>query len=204
MKAKENFRLLDLIIISMLAALGIAVKTVLVPLVQIITGPLFIPGGAIAGGVYMLFVVLAAMIVRKPGAAFLVCLIQTILVTVTGTMGSHGIMSLLTYLLPGICVEALYLLLGSFKYSKVGCFLGGIAANVSGTFLVNFVFFRLPLIPLLLTLCLGALSGGIGGLIAYSLSKQVEKINMGKDEDVNLDIDITKSGDPNLEKEENK
>ena len=59
-KKFEKLTLFDLVTIAMMAALGIAVKVVLVPLVHIITGPFFIPGGSISGGIYMLFIVLGA------------------------------------------------------------------------------------------------------------------------------------------------
>lgn len=194
-KRFEIFTLFDLVIISMMSALGIAVKVVLVPLVHIITGPFFIPGGSISGGIYMLFIVLGAMIVKKPDSAFLVCLIQAILVTITGTMGSHGIMSLVTYLIPGIGVEILYFLIGKYKYTKGGCFSAGVVANVLGSFGVNFVFFRLPLIPLLLTLSLSALSGGLGGVLAYTVAKQVDRLNLSKEENADLEVDISRPTD---------
>lgn len=200
-KKFENFTLFDLVIISMMSALGIAVKVVLVPLVHIITGPLLIPGGSISGGIYMMFIVLAAMIVKKPGTAFLVCLVQAILIIITGTMGSHGIMSIVTYLLPGLGVEILYFAIGKFRYTQGGCFSAGVVANVLGSFGVNFVFFRLPLIPLLLTLSLSALSGGLGGLLAHMISKQVDKLNLGKQASVEEDSDISLSGDPRLHKD---
>ncbi|MGD9475692.1 MAG: ECF transporter S component [Eubacteriaceae bacterium] len=195
-KAFEKLTLLDLVIISMMAALGIAVKVVLVPLVHIITGPLFIPGGSISGGIYMLFIVLAALLVRKTGAAFLVCLVQTILVIITGTMGSHGIMSIVTYLMPGIGVELLFFVLGKVKYTKGACFAAGVVANVLGSFGVNFVFFRLPLVPLLLTLSLASLSGGLGGLLAFAIASQLKRFGYFKERELEAVEDIRLSGDP--------
>lgn len=53
LKALRGFSIFQLVIISVVAALGVATKPIIVPLVHIITGPLFIPGGAIAGGFYM-------------------------------------------------------------------------------------------------------------------------------------------------------
>lgn len=202
-KKFEKMTLFDLVTIAMMSALGIAVKVVLVPLVHIITGPFFIPGGSISGGIYMLFIVLGAMLVKKTGAAFLVCLVQAILVTVTGTMGSHGIMSMMTYLMPGIGVEILYFVIGKYKYTKGGCFCAGVVANVLGSFGVNFVFFRLPLIPLLLTLSLSALSGGLGGLLAYAIASQVNRLGSFKAHEAEESLDIRLSGDPGrIDKEE--
>jgi ABC-type thiamin/hydroxymethylpyrimidine transport system permease subunit len=165
-------------------------------LVQIVTGPLFIPGGSIAGGIYMLFIILGYAIVKKRFTALLICLVQAILVTVTGSMGTHGILSLITYVVPGIGVEILYLIIGrkvrqGRNISKGACFAGGVVANTIGTALVNLVFFRLPVLPLMLVLASGALSGGLGGLLAYALARQVNKINPDhkKDKESETDID---------------
>ena len=62
-------------------------------------------------------------------------------------------------------------------------FAGGVVANIAGTLMVSLLLFRLPLIPLLLSLTAASLSGGFGGLIAYKLIIQLEKfsiINNGK------------------------
>jgi hypothetical protein len=88
-----------------------------------------------------------------------------------GIYGTHGFLSLFTYILPGLAVD-LVLLLSRHRGCCLGCcFAAGIAANASGTVLVNLVFFRLPLIPLLLSVSSAALSGGLGGIIAYSVTK---------------------------------
>ena len=93
----------------MVSALGIATKPIVVPLVHIITGPLFIPGGAIAGGFYMFWIVLGAGIVKKSGTGTLIGIVQGILVIATGTMGTHGIMSIVSYTLPGIVTDLIFM-----------------------------------------------------------------------------------------------
>ncbi|MEG3071204.1 MAG: hypothetical protein RQM92_10650 [Candidatus Syntrophopropionicum ammoniitolerans] len=57
-KLLDRFSIYDLIIIAMLAALGVVTKPILVPLAHIISGPLLIPSGAVAGGFYMMWMVL--------------------------------------------------------------------------------------------------------------------------------------------------
>lgn len=178
-KFLSGFSLFQLIIIAMMASLGIAVKPVLVPLAQIITGPLYIPGGAITGGIYMMFIVLGAGLVKKTGTATLISIVQAIMVVSTGIFGTHGIMSFITYILPGVAVDLFF---GLIRHNGccIGCCMGaGIIANITGTFLVNLVFFRLPLIPLILCLSSAALSGGLGGIIAYSIIKRFDKLNIG-------------------------
>ena len=173
----SGFSVFNIIVIAMCAGLGIAIKPVLVPLVHIITGPLFIPGGAVAGGFYMLFIVVAAGLVEKPGTATITCAVQAILVIITGVIGSHGILSLVTYILPGVAVDFFYWFIRKRKLSALSCFIMGLLANTAGSFLSNVVFFRLPFVPLMLTLLAGALSGGLGGLIAYGIIKKLKKFN---------------------------
>lgn len=174
----DGFSIYHLVVISMMAALGIATKPVIVPLAHIITGPLYIPGGTVAGGFYMMWLVLGTSLVGKRGTATLIAVVQAVMVVALGMFGTHGIMSLFTYILPGCAVD-LVLLLIRHRGCCPGClFLAGVAANISGTFLVNLVFFRLPLIPLLLTLSSAALSGGLGGIIAYMLAKKFKKYDI--------------------------
>ena len=176
----KSFSLFDLLLCSLMAALGIAVKSVVVPLVHIITGALLIPGGALAGGFYMLFLVLACCLTHRLGAASVTALVQAILVMVTGLFGSHGVMSLVTYFLPGLAIDFVMFLTRHRGGCITCCFVGGMAANVVGTVAVNFTFFDLPLVPLLLSLALAALSGGLGGLLAYSMSKKLHDMGVIK------------------------
>lgn len=173
-----NFSVLNLIIIAVVSALGIATKTIVVPLVHIITGPLFIPGGAIAGGFYMFWIVLGAGIVKKTGTGTLIGIVQGILVIATGTMGSHGIMSIISYTLPGIVVDIVFLFSKNRKYNSLHYVFGCMAANVTGTLISNILFFRLPFASVILILSAAALSGTVGGLIAFSISLSLEKMNI--------------------------
>lgn len=172
-----TFSIFNLIIIAMCAGLGIAIKPIIVPLVHIVTGPLFIPGGAVAGGLYMLFIVVAAGLVGKTGAATLTCAVQAILVIISGVPGSAGILSLVTYIMPGVMVDLLFVIIRHKGCCAFCCFLAGLVANLTGTFLTNFVFFRLPFVPLMLTLFAAALSGCLGGLIAWGVIKRLRVLN---------------------------
>lgn len=176
-----QFSMFDLTLMAMMAVLGIATKPIITPLVHIVSAPLFIPGGALAGGIYMMWIILARFLVNKNGAATITCIIQAILVMALGVIGSHGVLSLMTYVLPGVAVDLGLFLAGNPRRATIfHCFLGGILANLSGTLLVNVVFFRLPMVPLLLSLFLGAFSGGAGGLICYQILRQLDKTPLFK------------------------
>lgn len=171
----ERFSAFQLIVIALMATLGIATKPVIVPLVHIITGLLYIPGGAIAGGFYMIWIVLGVGLINKVGVATMIALVQSIMIVSLGIFGTHGIMSFLTYIIPGVAVDILLMLIRYRRPSLGNFFLCGVVANLSGTFLVNVIFFRLPLVPLILILSSAALSGGIGGIIAYKIINKLEQ-----------------------------
>ncbi len=175
-----QFSLFNLMLIALLAALGIAVKSVIVPLVHLVTGPLYIPGGVVAGGIYMLFLVLAAALTRAAFAGALCGLVQGLIVLVLGMGGSHGALSIVSYTLTGLAVDLVMLILRRDMGGLLSCFFAGMAANLSGTLVVNAAFFEMPPVPLVLSLAAGALSGGFGGLIAHSLANQLRKLKVIK------------------------
>lgn len=169
-KHLNKFTIFELVFIAGCAALGIAIKPILTPLVHVITGPLFIPGGSISGGLYMMFIVVAALVVPKMGSATLATIVQAILAIATGVIGSHGILSLFTYILPGIMMDGVFAMFRYKNKHALTPFLMGAFANASGTYASNLVFFRLPWIPLILSLSAGFLFGGLGGLLADRVS----------------------------------
>ena len=174
----KKFTLFNMMTIALMAALGVAVKSVVVPLAHIITGPLFIPGGVVAGGIYMMFLVLAVSITGVRGAAGLCGLCQGVMVLIIGIAGSHGVLSILTYTLTGVAVDLLMLLIRHKGCCAVCCFFGGMAANLTGTMLVNLAFFSLPLVPLILSLSAGSLSGGLGGVLAWMVASRLRKYSV--------------------------
>lgn len=174
----SRFSIFDLVIIAILSALGVATKPIIVPLVHIITGPLFIPGGAIAGGFYMMWIVLGAGFVKKTGAATLIGLVQGILVISTGIIGTHGIMSIASYTIPGIVVDIVFLFSKDKNFNILHYVFGTMAANVSGTLIANILFFRLPKVTVVLILASAALSGALGGIIVWGINQGLEKIDI--------------------------
>ena len=174
-KFLKRFSMFDLVVISLTAALGVGINPIIVPLVHIITGPLYIPGGAAAGGFYMLWIVLGLGMTRKIGTGTLIGLVQALLVMITGVYGTHGAISIITYTVPGLLADMAAKLLKDKFMSPAGFFTLGLLANVSGTFLSSLMFFRLPMIPMLLSLSAASLSGGLGGLIAFRITKAINK-----------------------------
>ena len=177
-RALRRFSVKELVIISAMAALGLAIKAVVTPLIQLASAPLFIPGGALGGGLYMMWLVIAAGITGRRGAASLTALVQALLVILTGVGGSHGILSLVSYTLPGLAID-LWLLISRHRACCLPCaFVSCILANLCGTVAVNMIFFRLPTIHLLLSLTAAAFSGGVGGVLSWRLLGALRKFDV--------------------------
>jgi energy-coupling factor transport system substrate-specific component len=173
-----KFSVFNLTIIAIVSALGVATKPIVVPLIHIITGPLLIPGGAIAGGFYMMWIVIGVGVVKKFPTGTLIGIVQAILVIATGTMGSHGIMSIVSYTLPGLGVDIAFLFAKNKNYNILHYVFACMFANVIGTFISNIMFFRLPSLAVIFILSSAAMSGAIGGIIACSIIKSLEKMNI--------------------------
>ena len=180
-KYLSNFTIYELVIIAIMAAIGIALKPVIVPIAHLISGPLMVPSGAFAGGLYMLWLVVGMGIVGKIGTATLIAVIQALLVLFTGVVGSHGILSLFTYTMPGIAMDLVLLIIGHRVCCAACAVIAGAAANVTGTACVNIVFFQAPGVYLILILSVAALSGGAGGLLAWELLKILKKYGLVPD-----------------------
>ncbi|NLC63344.1 MAG: hypothetical protein GX759_04660, partial [Thermoanaerobacterales bacterium] len=65
----KRFSPYNLVIIALVSAIGIAVKPFTTTFAHIITGPLYIPGGVVGGGLYMMWIVIGTGLVDIPGTA---------------------------------------------------------------------------------------------------------------------------------------
>lgn len=177
---KSNLKIatFDLVLISLFASLGIATKNVIHPLISGIIGPFDIPTGGVAGGLYMMWPVMAFGLVRKPGAASLTSLIQAC-ISLVMPFGNFGLLSFPIYLAPGLAIDAFFLL-SRHKACCAGCCIGASAlANAVGTILVASLVLVSPLIVLSFLAVIAAISGGVGGFVANMILVRVRKIGLG-------------------------
>ena len=166
----RRFTVFEILLIALLSAAGIASKPIVGALARLLAGPFSLPGGTIVGGIYMIPIVMACHLVGKRGTASLAGVIQALIATITG-MGSHGGLNLLSYGLPVLLMEAVYLVLRSYARTDLSAALGAAVANGSGVVLSSFIFFRIPWLPLLLAAGIGAVSGAVGGILGVRLAR---------------------------------
>jgi hypothetical protein len=167
----------DIVTIALLAGLGLGTKIVVRPVVGVITGTLYIPTGAVVGGLYMMWLVMAHGLVKKTGAATLTALVQSI-ISLMVPIGNFGVFSFIIYLCPGLAVDAFFLLTRHKSCCVACCFGASSVANVVGTFLVGVIILVLPLVPLVFSVVLAAISGGLGGIVAHILLVECRKLGL--------------------------
>jgi len=165
---------LEATFIVLMAACGIALKPVVGPMAKLVGSALFIPSGALAGAVYMMWPMLALLVVRRFGAALLVGLLEGIILLVTGLYGSHGFLSLAIYVLPCFIIDVGFWAIKRFNNHWL-LFVPTAFGNVTGTALVGIIIMHMPTIPLLASLAPAFIFGGIGGLFAGALYRLLIK-----------------------------
>ncbi len=176
----SNLRIatLDLVLMALFASLGLATKNFLRPLLGPLIGAAYIPTGAVTGGLYMMWPVMAYGFIRKPGAATMVSLIQACISLVL-PYGNFGVLSFPIYLLPGVAIDAFFLATRHKACCLGCCMIAAAIANVVGTVLVGALVLFLPLLALAFLVVVAAISGCIGGFIANMLLVRVGKLGIG-------------------------
>lgn len=165
---------LDAVFIALMAACGLALKPIVGPFFKLIGSALFIPSGSMAGAIYMIWPMLALLTVKRIGSATTVGLIQGIIVLVTGIYGSHGILSLITYIIPGIMIDLVYLLIHRF-HNVLVISLPAAFGNASGSVIVGIIFMHIPFIPLVIGIIPAFIFGAVGGFLSLILYKWLIK-----------------------------
>ncbi len=178
--ANSNLRVatVDLVLMALFASLGMATKNILHPIIGPLMGAIYVPTGAVTGGLYMMWPVMAFGFVRKIGAASMVSFIQACMSLVL-PFGNFGLLSFVIYLLPGVAIDAFFLI-SRHRACCLGCCMGAAAiANVVGTVLVGALVLFLPSLILSFLAVVAAISGCIGGVIANMLLLRIGKLGIG-------------------------
>jgi len=166
---------LEAVFMALMAACGLALKPIVGPLFRLIGSALLIHSGSMAGAIYMIWPMLALLTVKQIGTATIVGMMQGIVVLVTGIYGSHGILSLITYTVPGIFIDVVYYFIHHFQKPWLLSFPAAFG-NASGSLIVCTVFLHLPKLPLMICLILSFIFGALGGYISYFIHNWLIKV----------------------------
>lgn len=162
MGVKNKYSTYELILISLIALVSIAVKFCL----KIIASSLPI-GGVVMGSIYMMWVVLITLLIGKTGVATLFSATQALLTLVLGLSGKWGFWVLIGYTIPGIFVDLTF----KTKFPTIiKSLVSGALANVIGTIIAMMLF--TPKIDNKVFLLIPSLfSGAVGGFFALYIYK---------------------------------
>ena len=172
----KNFTLHDLILIACLSAIGLAIKPIINPMVHIVSGAIRVPGGSLSGGFLMMWMVLAKVLVNKPGSALLFGVTQGLTVMLLGFFGSHGVFSIVSYALPGLMLEVAALAVKGRSLFTLCTYC--VVANITGTILVAIFIMQLPQLLLIISVCSATLSGMMGGWFTQIVLGKMEKYKL--------------------------
>lgn len=173
----SSFSSQDLLYIAVMSALGLATKPLVTPLIHLISAPLMIPGGSLAGGFYMMWLVLAILIVNKPGTGLMVGLVQAIVMISLGYFGSHGAVSLISYTIPGVIADFTAIIFRKPNRPSTHVLICS-SANITGALIVTFLVMRLAIFPMIISVIAASVSGIIGGLLSFSIYSKLKKFNL--------------------------
>lgn len=157
---------------------GLFAKKIISPAANIVTEALHIPGG-IATSFSLMFLIVAAALLRGRGCATIMAIIQSILALSFGMVGSMGALAPIGYILPGIMIDiCLYL---SYKVSPTltsGITLASIVSSVTACLVANMIVFHLGGIVLLVYVSVAASTGAICSLPASVLVEKLSNIHL--------------------------
>ena len=167
--------------------LGLLVKKLVNPLANVITEALHIPGG-ISTGFSIMFLVIAAEVVKMKKCGTMMGTVQGFLALALGRIGSMGILAPLGYIIPGITIDVCYWLAKGLRLSRtermvmtnaMAAFMASVTANV--------IVFHLkgPVLWLYLSVSAtsGSIYGALGSMIAARLTPAMGRNRMYESEE---------------------
>lgn len=169
----KRYDLRTLIFLALCCDLGLFSKRLISPAANLVTDALHIPGG-VGTSFSLMFLVIAAVVIRKNGCATLMGAVQSVIALSMGMMGSMGALSAIGYILPGAAIDLLMPVLGRTPLSlreRMACM--NAAAAVCASLTANAIVFHLGGAALLLYLCVSASTGTLCGWLG---SQVVQKL----------------------------
>lgn len=171
-------KLFSLNAMALCCILGLFSKKLINPAANVLTEALHIPGG-ISTGFSIMFLVIAAELLRIPCCGLKMGAAQGLLALALGRVGSMGVLSPIGYIAPGLAIDLIYLL-PCFRTSDraVRMMLANALAAVTASMTANLIVFHLwgPALWLYLSVSAtsGALFGMLGSAVAARLAKAID------------------------------
>lgn len=174
-------KLRQMIFMALCCDLGIFIKRFISPFTNILTDSLHIPGG-IATAFSLMFLVIAVSLMPRFGNGILMGAVQSGIALAMGMVGSMGALAPIGYIVPGLVIDAVFLLTRKTRLSlEVKMLIANALAGMSASLTANVIVFRLWGVVLLLYLSVACTCGAICGLAGAAVTKRLLPI-IGKEE----------------------
>jgi len=157
---------------------GLIAKKIISPVANVVTEALHIPGG-IATGFSLMFLIVAAYVLRIFGCATVMSVVQSILALSFGMVGSMGFLAPLGYIIPGIAIDlCLYFSNKASSSPTYGITAASVISSVCACLVANIIVFRLSGIVLAVYVCVAATTGAICSIPACILTERLSSIHL--------------------------
>jgi energy-coupling factor transport system permease protein len=173
---KYRYTTLDILLIAVIAAIGGVVNAYVVGAwAKFIEGAIGPFGAALDNPFYIFWVIIAVLLVPKPGVAVVASMLAGIVEVVAGS--EDGSIVLVFTLLQGVGIELGFLV---FRYARTiqSALLGGALCGIGCAICLTFVFGFDTLAPVPLILLFIAMAVGdalIGGILGYVIAQGVNR-----------------------------
>lgn len=169
----KNWNLRELIFLALCSDLGLFSKKLIGPAANVITDALHIPGG-VGTSFSLMFLVIAAMILRRPGCAAIMGAVQSVLAVSFGMVGSMGALSPIGYIVPGVLIDVTLLATEQSRISFEGrAALSNALAAAAASLTANLLVFHLWGPPLWLYLSVALTTGTLCGILGSAVVRRI-------------------------------
>jgi len=165
----KRFTLRELIFVALCCDLGLFAKRIINPVTNLLTDFLHIPGG-IGTSFSLMFLVIAAAIIARPGCGTLCAAVQSIIALCMGMTGSMGALSPIGYILPGLVID---LIMACSLPLDERMLLANLLSAVCAALTANIIVFHLQGAVLLLYLSVAAVTGAYCGLLGARVAARL-------------------------------
>lgn len=169
----QRYTTRDILIIAVLAAIGGVAKIFIAQGFVLVAafGPY---GSALWSSLFFIWPIIAAFIVRKPGAATISMVLGGVIELLAGS--PIGVIVLYSNLVEGLAADIAFLFWRYRAFGFLQHIVAGLLQPIGGLFITYyfFGFDSLGATPFIVYILVSLLGGALGGLIAYGIDKALE------------------------------
>lgn len=172
----RQLKLRQLIFMALCCDLGLFAKKLILPVANLVTDALHIPGG-VGTSFSLLFLVTAAFLLPGQWRAAVMGAVQSLMAVCFGMVGSMGALAPIGYIVPGVVIDlAKQTWTRGWLGSEESILLASVLASVSAALSANCIVFHLRGPALWLYAAVAATSGSVCGLLAAALTERLSPI----------------------------